>query len=50
MVDLANKWSIGGQTLLMDTKQNYLRELKEIGFVWVKFKKGDVGVRLNISS
>ena len=40
-VNLANDWSVGGRTRHMDVKQNYLRELKENGFIIVKHKKGD---------
>lgn len=40
-VDLANNWSVGGRTRHMDVKQNYLRELKEAGFLIVKWKSGD---------
>ena len=39
--DLANNWSVGGRTRHMDVKQNYLRELKENGFLLVKHKKGE---------
>ena len=39
-VSLANNWSIGGQTRHMDVKQNYLRELKECGFICCLYKEG----------
>ena len=49
-VGLANNWSVGGQTRHVDVKQNYLRELKERGFIHVKHKSGkdlipDVGTK-----
>jgi hypothetical protein len=39
-VDLANNWSVGGRTRHVDVKQNYLRELKERGFLRVIHKSG----------
>ena len=39
-IALANNWSIGGRTKHTDTKQNYLRELKERGLVTVKYRSG----------
>ena len=40
-VDLANNWSVGGRTRHMDVKQNFLRELKENGFILVKWRSGE---------
>ena len=39
-VGLANNWSVGGRTRHVDVKQNYLRELKERGFIHVMHKSG----------
>jgi hypothetical protein len=39
-VDLANNWSVGGRTRHVDVKQNYLRELKERGFIRVLHRAG----------
>jgi hypothetical protein len=39
-VDLANNWSVGGRTRHVDVKQNYLRELKEGGFLRVIHRSG----------
>ena len=39
-VALANNWSIGGRTRHLDIKQNYLRELKECGFIHCLHKDG----------
>jgi hypothetical protein len=39
-VDLANSWSIGGRTRHIETKQWFLRELKERGIVKVIWMKG----------
>ena len=39
-VDLANNWSVGGRTRHVDVKQNYLRELKEKGFIRVLHRSG----------
>ena len=39
-VALANNWSVAGRTRHMGVKQNYLRMLKENGFINVKYKKG----------
>ena len=49
-VGLANNWSVSGRTRHVDVKQNYLRELKERGFIHVKHKSGkdlipDVGTK-----
>ena len=49
-VGLANNWSVGGRTRHVDVKQNYLRELKERGFIHVMHKSGkeiipDVGTK-----
>jgi hypothetical protein len=38
-VDLANNWSVGGQTRHVDVRQCFLRELKEskiMGICWIK--------------
>jgi hypothetical protein len=40
-VDLANSWSIGGQTRHIETKQWFLRELKERGIVKVVWIRGE---------
>ena len=40
-VDLANNWSVGGRTRHVDVKQNYLRELKENGFIRVEWRSGE---------
>ena len=39
-VHLANNWTIGGRTWHVLVKINYLRELKEQGFIHVKHKSG----------
>ena len=49
-VDLANNWSVGGRTRHMGEKQNYLRELKDRGFIQVHYRKGkdntmDIGTK-----
>ena len=49
-VSLANNWSVGGRTRHMDVKQNYLRELKENGFIHCLHKSGkhirpDIGTK-----
>ena len=40
-VDLINSWSVGGRTRHIETRQWFLRELKEQGIVKVKWIKGD---------
>ena len=49
-VQLANNWSVGGQTRHVGTKTNYLQSLKEMGFLIVLSKKGtelipDIGTK-----
>lgn len=49
-VDSANNWSVGGRTRHMGIKQNYLRELKDRGFIQVHYRKGgentmDIGTK-----
>ena len=49
-VDLANNWSVGGRTQHMGAKQNFLRELKEMGMIQVIYKLGpelvpDIGTK-----
>ena len=39
-VDLANNWSVGGRTRHVEVKQNFLRELKDKGFLLVMWKSG----------
>ena len=39
-VQLANNWSVGGRTQHIGKKTNYLRSLKEMGFIVVLYKKG----------
>ena len=39
-VQLANNWSVGGRTRHVGTKTNYLRSLKEMGFLIILYKKG----------
>ena len=39
-VDLINNYSVGGRTCHMETKQYYLRELKEQGIMIVRWKAG----------
>ena len=39
-VVLANNWSVGGQTQHIGAKTNFLRYLKEMGFIHVLWKKG----------
>ena len=41
VVDLANNWSVGGRTRHMGVKQNYLCELKELGYLHIKKKQND---------
>lgn len=38
--DLCNNWSIGGRTRHIEIKQYFLRDLKEEGYINVKWKKG----------
>ena len=40
-VDLINNWSTGGITRHMDTRQLFLRKMKEQGVFQVKWEKGD---------
>ena len=35
-----SNWSVGGRTRHVEVKQNFLRELKELGFLKVKWKNG----------
>ena len=49
-VVLANNWSVGGQTQHIGAKTNFLRYLKEMGFIHVLWKKGselvpDIGTK-----
>ena len=49
-VQLANNWSVGGRTRHVGTKTNYLRSLKEMGFLIILYKKGtklipDIGTK-----
>ena len=49
-MQLANNWSVGGRTRHVGTKTNYLRSLKEMGFVIILYKKGtelipDIGTK-----
>jgi len=39
-VDLINNYSVDGRTCHMETRKNYLRELKEQGIMSVKWKAG----------
>jgi len=39
-VDLINNYSVGGRTRHMETRQYYLRELKEKNIMVVKWKAG----------
>ena len=39
-VALANNWSVGGRTRHIGAKTNFLRSLKEMGFIHVLWKKG----------
>ena len=39
-VQLANNWSVGRRTRHVGTKTNYLRLLKEMGFLIILYKKG----------
>ena len=40
-VDLANNWSISGQTRHVDVRQNFLRELKEDSILIIRWISGD---------
>ena len=43
-VDLANNWSIGGRTRHIETRQHFLRDLKEEGLlkvVWIPGKENE---------
>ena len=40
-VDLANNWSVGGQTRHVDVRNHFLRELKDEGLIMVKHISGD---------
>jgi hypothetical protein len=40
-VDLANNWSVGGRTRHVDVRNHFLRELKDLGLLVVKFVPGD---------
>ena len=40
-VQLTNNWSVGGRTRHVDIKQNFLRELKANGFLWVECLSGE---------
>ena len=40
-VDLANNWTVGGRTRHIETRQLFLRELKEEGVLSIKWKSGD---------
>ena len=40
-VDLANNWSVGGQTHHVDVRNHFLRELKDEGLIMVKHISGD---------
>ena len=45
--DIANNWSIGGRTKHIDTKQYFLRQLKEEGIikvVWIPGSKNDADI------
>ena len=39
-VDMANNWSVGGRTRHMETRQLFMRELKEQGILEIKWKAG----------
>ena len=50
VVSLSNNWSVGGCTRHMGAKQNFLRELKEMGMIQVIYKPGtkivpDIGTK-----
>ena len=40
-VDLINNWSVGGRTMHVETRQLFLRRMKEQGVFQVKWVKGD---------
>jgi len=40
-VDLANNWTVGGRTRHIETRQLFLRELKEEGVLSIKWKSGE---------
>lgn len=40
-VDFCNNWSVAGRTRHIEIKQYFLRELKEMGLLKVKWKEGD---------
>ena len=40
-MDLANNWSMGGQTRHVDVRNHFLRELKDDGLIMVKHISGD---------
>ena len=49
-VQLANNWSVGGRTRHIGAKTNFLRSLKEMGFIHILYKKGtelipDIGTK-----
>ena len=39
-VDIANNWSVGGRTKHVDTKQFFVRQLKEEGYIKVEWVAG----------
>lgn len=39
-IGFANNWSVGGRTRHINTKQTYIRELKENGLIKLKHRKG----------
>lgn len=43
-VNLVNNWSIGGRACHIGIKQNYLRELKKLGYIQVLRKPGENGI------
>ena len=49
-VEIANNWSVGGRTRHIGVKTNFLRSLKEMGFIHILYKKGtsllpDIGTK-----
>ena len=40
-VDLANNWSMGGQTCHVDLRNHFLHEVKDEGLIVVKHVSGD---------
>jgi hypothetical protein len=40
-IDLVNSWSVGGRTRHIETRQWFLRELKEKGIIRVEWVSGE---------